>query len=111
MRTSLGRDRNTRSLRVTQQRNRLRRRKMNDMNARPKLAAQTNHQLDRFILRRARPGSEKRRIVVYWTTIHSTSATDDWIQQRSRQLRMHDQQRIEPPQLRHRLAQVLFSNM
>src|ERR1041385_2831821 len=73
---------------------------MNNMDASIELTTQTNHQLDRLILRNPRPRSQKAPI------IRAALSFD-----RMWQLRMHNQQRTEPRQLRHRLTQVRLSDM
>src|SRR5215218_747850 len=55
VRTRLRGNPNSLTLRLAQHRHRIRRGKMNDVNARVELTTQPNHQLDRFILRRAWP--------------------------------------------------------
>src|SRR5690242_15731779 len=75
---------------------------MNDVNARVEFAAQPNHQLDRFILSRPWPRLEKRLIV----TRRTVTRLD-----RTRQLSMNDQKRVEPCQLRHRITQMLLSHI
>src|ERR1043166_6225423 len=102
MRTRLSRDPNSLTLRPAQHRNRVRRRKMDDVNAGVEFAAQPNHQLDRFVLSRPWPRLEKRSIV---TCRNRTRL--NWI----RQLSMNDQERIESCQLRHRFAKIRFGHM
>src|SRR6185503_14296819 len=74
---------------------------MDNVNSRIKLTTQTNHQLDRVILRRTRARVKKTPVVA----ISSISSY------RSRQFSMNNQHRTEARKHRHRLAQVLLSYM
>src|ERR1041385_8438582 len=74
---------------------------MNNVHPRVELTTQTNHHLDRFILRHARPRSQKSLII----RISNISLDRLW------QLRVNDQKRTEPRQFRHRLTQILLSHM
>src|SRR5689334_14089105 len=93
---------NSLTLRLAQQRHRIRRRKVNNVNARVEFTTEPNHQLDRFILSRTGPRLQKRLIV----TRRNVNSLD-W----TRQLGMHDQERIESCELRHRFAQVCLSHI
>src|ERR1041385_6363235 len=102
MRTRLCCNPNSLTLCLAQHRNRIRRRKMNDVNARVEFTTQPNHQLDRLSLSRPWPRLKKRLIIRGRNIIRLYS---------SRQLSMNDQKRIESCQLRHRFAQVVFRHM
>src|ERR1041384_7851039 len=74
---------------------------MNNVNSRIKLTTQTNHQLNRLILRSTRTRLEKTLIV----TISTIGPY------RSRQFSVNNQEGTEPCQLGHRFAQILLSYM
>src|SRR6185369_2638639 len=100
--TCLSRDLHTCVPSFANHRNRFRRGKVNDVHASVEFTTQTNHQLYRFILRGAWTRREKVRILPRLIDICSN---------RSRQLRMHDQHRSKPRELRHRKPQVRLSHM
>src|SRR4051812_28267465 len=75
---------------------------MNNVHSRVELTTQTDHQLNRFILRHTRPRSQKTLII---------SAANHFSFDRLRQLRVNDQKRTQPRQLRHRLTQIFLSHM
>src|ERR1043166_2869692 len=102
VRTRLRRDLNAITLRLAQDRHRIRRRQVNDVNARVEFTTEPDHHLDRFSLSRTWPRLEKRLIFTRrnYIGLHWTS-----------QLGVHDQQRIESRQLRPRLTQVCLSHM
>src|SRR6476619_7468998 len=74
---------------------------MNNMDASVELTTQPDHQLNRFILSNAWPRSQKTLI------IRTLPINLD----RLWQLRMNNQQRTKPRQLRHRLMQIRLSHM
>src|SRR6185369_16734363 len=74
---------------------------MHNVNSRIKLTTQTNHQLDRLVLRRTRTRVEKTPIV----------AISGIRLYRPRQFSVNNQQCTESCKLGHRYTQILFSYM
>src|SRR5258705_3185799 len=86
---------------------------MNNMNTGFELAAEPNHQLNCFILGRARTSSEKRLIVLRRVIIVCQSLrfmTNSSLNGPG-QFGMHNQQGGESREFRHRLAQVFFGDV
>src|SRR5690349_607872 len=75
---------------------------MHDVNTRVEFTTQSNHQLDRFVLSRPWPRLKKRLILTRRSLV-----VLDW----TRQLRVHDQERIESREFGHRFTQMLLSHM